>query len=146
MASLGRRDQRASLGRADAPEAAENPGRRDQEDHRGFPGVPENVESLGRRDQEENPDRLGVPENAESLGRRESQDRRDRREQPARRDQEETLDRAARQDLPAIRKTAYLHPFWDRKSSCRKTPVFRLRQTESIQPKIYLFTTITPYC
>ena len=89
------------------------------------PTVRADVESQVRRVPEENQARLDVLVNAERLVLRASQARKAHREQQAHRVPEENPVHAARQVLQVIRKTVYLHPFPDRKLSCRKMPAFR---------------------
>ncbi len=71
--------------------------------------------SPDRRGQEERQDPAGAAERKESPDRRELRGHKDRKDQLGRWDHVDHKDRKGQWDLPDIRKTVYLHHFWNGK-------------------------------
>ena len=86
-----------------------NPGQWQQGNLRNLSALLLSGRSLVQWDQEGNPAHRAVPVNAEKSVPRESQALRGRRGPPDQWGPEENLVRAGLRDLPAIRKTVYLH-------------------------------------
>ena len=86
-----------------------NPGQWQQGNLRNLSALLLSGRSLVQWDQEGNPAHRAVPVNAEKSVPRESQALRGRRGPPDQWGPEENLARAGLRDLPAIRKTVYLH-------------------------------------